>query len=164
MSVAVNTFTYSAAYLTSNLLRSMTDIIKSVGMDPGGMQSQVLERGLKIWIESQDLTQLHLEIYDRRTDGLVKRFDFDLDYTYGSTSTGSFWLDTEQVKFAIFKAGLVPSGCDYRVVTTTKPGRPDVAGWSTTSLRSTDGMTHHSVGTAIGAGSTAAGVSFYSRA
>jgi hypothetical protein len=85
-----------------------------------------LDRGLKVWIESEDLQRLVLEIYSKSTDKLVERFDFDLDYTYSTSDTGTFWLDTDQVTFAIRKAGLLPSGCLYRVVATTKPGRPDV--------------------------------------
>jgi hypothetical protein len=163
MSVSVSTFTYTAGYLSSNLVRSVTDIVKTSGLDPMDLHPEVLDRGLKAWIQSHDLTELHLEIYDSRTDALVQRFDFDLDYTYGSTSTGAFWLDTGQVKFAIFKAGLLPSGCKCRVVATTKPGRPDVAGWSSATLRSTDGMTRHAVGAAIGAGSAAAGLAYYTK-
>lgn len=161
--VSVSTFTYTAGYLTGNLISSVTDIIKAIGLNPGDLPHDTLDRGLKVWIESEHLQKLTLEIYSRSTDLLVGRFDFDLDYTYSSGDTGSFWLDTEQVKFAIRKQGLIPSGCAYRVVTTTKPGRPNVAGWSSTTLRSTDGMTRNAVGTAIGAGSAAAGLAYYSR-
>jgi hypothetical protein len=161
--VSVSTFTHTAGYLTANLIRSITDIVKEVGLDPGELPSQTLDRGLKVWIESEDLTKLVLEIYERSTNELFKRFDFDLDYTYSTSSDGSFWLDTDQVKFAIRKAGLLPSSCSYAVVATTKPGRPDVEGWSPTTLRSTNGMTRHAVGTAIGAGSSAAGLAYYSR-
>lgn len=161
--ISVNTFTYTAGYLTANLIRSVTDIIKSIGLDPGDLPHAALDRGLKVWIESEHLQRLTLEIYSRSSDQLIGRFDFDLDYTYSSGDTGSFWLDTGQVKFAIQKHGLIPADCAYRVVTTTKPGRPDVAGWENTTLRSTDGMTRNAVGTAIGAGSAAAGLAYYTR-
>jgi hypothetical protein len=161
--VSVNTFTHTAGYLTANLIRSITDIIKAVGLDLGDLPAQTLDRGLKTWIESEHLTKLVLEIYSRSTDNLVGRFDFDLDYTYSTTGDGSFWLDTEQVRFAIRKAGLQPINCSYNVVATTKPGRPDVVGWSSATLRSTNGFTRHAVGTAIGAGAAAAGLSYYSR-
>ncbi len=161
--VSVNTFTHTAGYLTANLIRSVTDIVKAVGLDPGELESDTLDRGLKVWIGTEDLQKLVLEIYNRATNKLVERFDFDLDYTYSSGDDGSFWLDTDQVKFAIRKAGILPSGCSYSIVATTKPGRSDVAGWSPTTFRSTDGMTRHSVGTAIGAGSSAAGLAYYSR-
>jgi len=67
------------------------------------------------------------------------------------------------VKFAIRKHGLVASNCEYRVLVTTKAGSPEVAGWTSTSFLSTDGFTRYSVGTAIGASSTAAGLSYYAR-
>ena len=161
--VSVNTHTYTAGYLTANLIKSLTDIIKAVGLDPGEMATDTLDRGLKRWIETEDLQKLVLEIYARSSNALVGRFDFDLDYTYSTGDSGGFWLDTGQVTFAIRKAGLSPAGCSYAVVATTKPGRPDVPGWTSTSFRSTDGMTRHAVGTAIGAGAAAAGLAYYSR-
>lgn len=161
--VAVNTFTHTAGYLTANLLRSVTDIVKAVGLDPSELPGQALDRGLKAWIESQHLEAVVLEIYARRTDRLIGRFDFDLDYAYSAGSDGRFWLDTDQVSFAIRKAGLTPSGCSYRVVASTRPGRPDVEGWTSTAFRATDGLTRHAVGAAIGAGTSAASVAYYSR-
>lgn len=161
--VSVNTFTYTAGYLTANLIRSVADILKDVGLDPGELWSDTLDRGLKVWIESEDLQALVLEIYNKATGRLVGRFDFDLDYTYSTGDTGSFWLDRDQVRFAIRKAGILPSGCSYDVIAKTKPGRPDVPGWMSTAFRSTDGMTRHAVGAAIGAGSAAAGLAYYSR-
>lgn len=161
--VSVNTYTYTAGYLTANLIRSVTDIIKAVGLDPGDLPSDTLDRGLKRWIETEHLQKLVLEIYSRSSDRLVGRFDFDLDYTYSSDDDGSFWLDIDQVKFAIRKHGLVPSNCSYAVIASTRAGRPDVPGWSPTTYRSTDGMTRYAVGTAIGAGSAAAGLAYYSR-
>ena len=44
-----------------------------------------------------------------------------------------------------------PSMCDYRVVVTNKDGAPSVSGWSSTTLRSTDGFVRQSIGTTIGA-------------
>ena len=161
--VSVNTFTYTAGYLAANLGRSLNDIIKGIGLNPGELDHETIERGLKVWIQSEHLEAVHLEIFSRATDRLVGRFSFDLDYGYSSGDTGNFWLETDQVKFAIQKHGLIPSGCSFQVVTTTKPGRPDVEGWSTTTLRSIDGMTRNAVGTAIGAGSAAAGLAYYSR-
>jgi hypothetical protein len=38
---------------------------------------------------------------------------------------------------------------------------PHVDGWSDTTLRSTDGMCRHTVGTALGGGSMGAGLSYW---
>lgn len=161
--VSVNTFTYTAGYLTANLIRSVTDIIKAVGLDPGDLPHDTLDRGLKKWVETEDLQALVLEIYSKSTNKLIGRFDFDLDYTYSTGDTRNFWLDTDEVRFAIRKAGLTATGCSHAVIAETKPGRPDVPGWAPATFRSTEGLTRHAVGTVLGAGSAAAGLSYYSR-
>ncbi len=69
---------------------------------------------------------------------------------YGwSDGDGSFWTDTEQLKYAIKKAGLLPSQAKYKLMLDTKPGRPDVEGWSKGSYRSTDGMVKQSLGSTV---------------
>ena len=68
-----------------------------------------------------------LEIYNPATDKLVTRWDIDIVYGW-SDGDGSFWTDTEQLKYAIKKAGLLPSQAKYKLMLDTKPGRPDVEG------------------------------------
>ncbi|HWV46397.1 MAG TPA: hypothetical protein VN039_10345, partial [Nitrospira sp.] len=45
--------------------------------------------------------------------------------------------------------GLPSSQAEYRLVTHSKTGRPDVTGWSPTTLRSTDGMVRQSLGSTV---------------
>jgi hypothetical protein len=47
------------------------------------------------------------------------------------------------------------------VVADTAVGAPTVAGWEDTTMRSTDGLRQHSVGTALGGGSMGAGLSYW---
>ena len=89
-----------------------------------------------------------LEIYNPKTDALIGRWDIDIVYGW-SSGDGSFWTDTEQLKYHIRKAGLAPSDASYRFLLHTKPGRPDVNGWSKATGRSTDGMVRHSLGSTI---------------
>ena len=62
---------------------------------------------------------------------------------------GSFWTDTEQLKYHIRKAGVAPSDATYDILVKNKPGYPDVAGWGPASFRSTDGFVRHSLGSTI---------------
>ncbi|MGH6864803.1 MAG: HORMA domain containing protein, partial [Methyloceanibacter sp.] len=62
---------------------------------------------------------------------------------------GGFWTDTEQIKYHVRKAGLMPAETRYRLLLQNKPGRPDVAGWSRAKYRSTDGFVCHSLGSTI---------------
>ena len=48
-----------------------------------------------------------LEIFNPTTDALIVRWDIDIVYSW-SSGDGSFWTDTEQLKYHIRKAGLAP--------------------------------------------------------
>lgn len=150
-SVSVYSYAHSITYVTDQMLRSLKVIIVSIGLDPQKLTSDwaVLERGISTWLNSRDLIRLKLEIYNPNTDAFVGGWDFIADYSYGDDE-GEMWADTEQIRSTIIKCGTFPSQCKYRVITTTRDGRPDVDGWSSTTLLSTDGFVFQSIGTAVG--------------
>jgi hypothetical protein len=165
-SVRVNTSTYAATHVATNMMRCIKQIVRDSGLSTSKMHSQwsVLEAGVAAWLRSGHLTSLILEVSDpsKSADSdLVGRFDFTIDYGYYGDGEGDLWLDTDTVSYAIRKNGSYPAKCDYRLVADTAPGYPAVDGWSTTALRSTAGFTRHSVGTTIGGGSIGAGLSYY---
>ena len=99
-----------------------------------------------------------LEIYNPKDNSLIVRWDIDVVYNW-SSGDGSFWTDTTQLKYHILKAGVAPRDARYDLLLHTKPGRPDVPGWSRGSYRSTAGMVRQSLGSTIehyGLGATAA--------
>lgn len=147
--VAVNTYTHSVTHVTDNLLRSIKDIIRLSGLDPSKFVDDwdTMERGIKTWLDTQDLEVVVLEVYEPKSDKLVGRWDFEI--AYGFPGDGSFFVDPEAIKYHIRKQGVLPNACKYRLVTTTKPGRADVQGWTTTTLRSTNGLVRQSIGTTI---------------
>lgn len=149
-SVAVYSYTHSVTYVADNILKSLKDIVRLSGLDPtklvDGWESNM--RALRTWLDSGDLQRVVLEIYDPETDALITRWDIDIVYTW-SAGDGSFWTDTEQLRYAIKKAGFAPSAASYRLVMDNKPGRPDVPGWSPTTYRSTEGMVRQSLGSTI---------------
>jgi hypothetical protein len=148
-SVAVNTYTHSVTYLADNILKSFKDIIRLSGLEPGkfvaGWESNI--RAIKTWLSTGDLEQVILEVFDPRTNALVVRWDIDIIYNW--SGDGSFWTDTEQLKYHIRKAGFAPSDATYDILLKTMPGRPDVTGWGPGSYRSTDGFVRHSLGSTI---------------
>jgi hypothetical protein len=148
--VAVYSYTQSVVYVADNILKSLKDIIRLSGLNPNKLVGEwdVLLRGISTWIESRHLEKVNLEIYDPVTDALIARWDVGISYTW-DISAGAFWTDTEQLKYAIRKAGLTPSQASYRVVISNSKGRPDVVGWTLCNLRSTDGMVQQSLGTTI---------------
>jgi hypothetical protein len=157
----VNTYTHSVTYITDKILHSIQNIIRWSGLSPEKLTSdwEVLERGIKRWLETQDLEQIVLEVYHPITDALVGRWDIEIRYAF--VGDGSFWVNTDDIKYHIKKAGLWPSMCEYRIVATTKLGRPDVQGWSKTTLRSTDGFIKQSIGTTIDGSGLSTGMGYW---
>lgn len=147
--VAVYTYTHSITYVTEKMLLSLKEIIRESGLSPEKLASEwtTLQRGINKWLETRHLEQLILEVYNPRTNALLHRWDFDI--AYDISGDGTMWVDTDDIKYHIQKAGVWASTCDYSVIAITKPGRPDVAGWSRTTLRSTDGLVRHSIGTTL---------------
>jgi hypothetical protein len=162
--VRVSTAVYSATHVATNMLRGLKQVIVGCGLDARkfGQQFEVLENGVAAWVGSRHLRELVLEVWDpKNPERLVGRFDFTIDYDYYGSGDGDLWLDSETVAWAIKKNGAYPSQCDYGIVADTAPGAPDVTGWSGTTLRDTTGLRRHSVGTALGGGSTGAGLSYW---
>jgi hypothetical protein len=161
--VLVNTYTHSVTFVANNLLTSLKRIIVWSGLDPAKIVQDwaVLERGLQTWLHGRYLESVILEVYASGTQNLVNRWDFDLGYSYGADDDGEMWTDPDAIRHAIAKCGLNPARCDYRIIATTKAGRPDVPGWGSTQLLSTDGFVRHSVGTTIGANPLAARTAYW---
>lgn len=164
VSVAVRSYTHATTYVADNILKSLKNILLFSGLDPAKLADdwEVLYRGIRSWIESGHLQKVVLEVFDPNSDGLVGRWDIHISYEW-TGGDGSFWTDTDAIRFAIKKAGVLPSAARYRVVATTASGRPDVAGWSSATLRSTDGMVEQRIGTSIEASGLSGGVSYYRR-
>jgi len=148
--VTTYSYAHSITYVTDNILKSLKDIILLSGLNPEYFVNfwDGNTRAIKTWLETGDLRKVVLEIYDPVTDKLVTRWDIDIVYGW-SDGDGSFWTDTEQLKYAIKKAGLLSSQTKYRVMLDTKPGRPDVEGWSKENCRSTGDMVKQSLGSTV---------------
>ena len=149
-SVAVNTYTHSVTYVAENILKSIKDIIRLIGLDPANLVNDwsTYMRGVQTWLESGHLEIVVLEIFDPLTDALVLRWDLDVIYTTGH-GDGDFWTDTDQLRYHMRKAGLAPSTAKYRLVLQTKPSRPDIRGWGPTQYRSIEGFVRHRLGSTI---------------
>jgi hypothetical protein len=163
--VSVNTYTHSVTYVADNILKSLKDIIRLSGLDPaefvGNWETHML--AIKTWLNTQDLREVNLEIYNPKTDALIIRWDIKIAYAW-SGGEGGFWTDTTQLKYAILKAGVAPSEARYRLLLDTKPGRPDVIGWSKASYRSIEGLVRQSLGTTIEHNGLGANTSYLRRA
>lgn len=148
--VTVNTYTHSVTYVADNILKSLKDIIRLSGLDPsklvGSWASNML--ALRTWLSTGDLERVVLEMFNPGTGALVLRWDIDIVYGW-SSGDGSFWTDTDQLRYAIRKAGLAPGGAGYELLLQCKAGHSEVPGWSSGTFRSTGGMVRHSLGTTV---------------
>ena len=98
--VVVNTYTYAVTYVTDKLLTSIKTIVRLSGLSPDRLTTQwtVLERGVTTWLRTQDLEQLHLEVYHPTTDQLVGRWDFQIFYGFfsmGWRGSAAHWHNYE---------------------------------------------------------------------
>lgn len=161
--VAVNvcTHTHSVTYVAENILKSMKDIIRLSGLDPSEFVKDwdLHMRGVDGWLRTGELERVKLDIFHPRNGGLLFQWNIDISYSW-TGGDGSFWTDTEQLKYAIRKAGVVPSEAKYDLRLKVKPGHREIDGWSTGAARSTDGMVRQSLGTTIGHGSLSGSTSY----
>lgn len=158
--VSVYSYTHSVTYITDNVLKSLKDIIRLSGLSPANLVNswESKHRAIKTWIESRHLERVELEIFNPATNALIVRWDLDIIYQW-SDGNGSFYTDTEQLKYAIKKAGVAPESASYEIILKTKPGRPDVSGWGPATSRSIDGMVRQTLGSTVehsGLGASAA--------
>jgi hypothetical protein len=162
VSVAVRSYTHAVTYVADNILKSLKDILLYSGLDPGKLATDhaVLHEGISTWIESGHLRTIVLEVFDPSRDKLVGRWDIHVSYEW-THGDGQFWTDTDMIRFAIKKAGLLPSSAAYRIVVDNATGRPHVSGWSSTTFRSTAGMVAQRIGTTIEASGLSGGISYY---
>lgn len=163
-SVSVNTSTHTVTYVATKILLSLKELIRLVGLDPSKLTGEwdTLESGIATWLGSRHLRQVTLEIYSTGSDKLVTRWDLDVNYGY--TGDGSFWTDTDALRYAIAKAGAVPSGCKYEVIVQNAPGAASLSGWSSVPYRSTQGFSRYGVGATIGADGIATETSYWKKA
>ena len=162
VAVAVRSYTHAVTYVADNLLRSLKNILLLSGLDPSKLAADwdVLHRGISAWIESGHLRTIVLEVYSTSTNQLVGRWDISISYEW-TGGDGGFWTDTEMIRFAIKKAGLLPSSAAYAVLVDLANGYPPVSGWSSTNFRSTTGFVEQRIGTSVQASGLSGGISYY---
>ena len=163
--VAVYSYTHSVTYVADNIHKSLKDIIRMSGLDPASLMDnrESTLRAMRAWIESQDLVRVILEIYDPSNDKLILRWDIDISYEY-SADDGTFYTDTDQLRYHILKAGVIPSQAKYNLILSVKKSAPDVTGWGDAASRSTDGMVKQSLGSTIQHSGLGANAGFWRQA
>lgn len=150
VAVSVYSYTHSVTYVAENILKSLKDIIRLSGLDPAAFVTDwdLYMRGVNGWLQSGDLECVKLDIYNPKDGQLLFQWSIEISYSW-TGGDGSFWTDTEALRYAIRKAGLAPSEAKYELWLQNKPSRHDIAGWGKGTARSTEGMVRQSVGTTV---------------
>src|SRR5580704_9609675 len=145
-STFVISYAYTVTYVTTKMLLMLKEIIREIGLDPSNFADDwdTYEHAVSTWLATRHLQRITLEVYDPRTNGLVTRWDIDV--VYASVGDGTLWVDTAAIRYAIVKAGLVPSSCRYDIKLKTSPNQPPVYGWGPCDFRATDGFKRYAVG------------------
>jgi hypothetical protein len=162
----VNTYAYSVTYLADKMLRGLHELIRDLGLDPRRFADDwgSSERALSTWLESRHLYKVALEIYDpRHPDDAILVPEFDIVYGSDQDDDGSFWVDSEALRYEILKAGVLPSQCLYSLLCFNRTGRPDVDGWGAVGGRSRDGMNRYVAGKTINAPGLSANSGYWAR-
>ncbi|HTQ38188.1 MAG TPA: hypothetical protein VMJ32_04125 [Pirellulales bacterium] len=156
-------YTHTVTYVTTKMLLLLKEIIREIGLDPSKFSDEweTNERAISTWLASRDLQRATLEIYNPRDGALAARWDMDV--VYATVGDGCLWADTAAARYAIAKAGLVPSSCRYDILLKTAPGRPDVYGWGPCDFRSTEGFKRYAVGATVGGNGLSAQTAYWSR-
>jgi hypothetical protein len=161
--VSVNTYAYSVTYVADNILKSLKDIIVLSELNPDefwkGWESN--SRAIRTWLESKHLTKVMLEIYHPKTNELITRWDIDVVYEWAANDDGTFYTDTDLLRYHIRKAGIAPSSAKYRVFLRTNPGEPYVQGWGDAPMLSTTGFVRQSMGSTVNHNGLAANTSYW---
>lgn len=152
--MSTHTFTYNrthtAIFVADNMGNLIRDIIVWSKLDPTKLVDdwKVVGEAVRTWLRTEDLLEVILEFYLPGKDEAAARWDFPVSYD-GSGVGDDMWVAKELVRRTIEKSQMPPANATYRVVLTTRNGRPDVSGMGSTTLRTTTGLTGRESGTAI---------------
>jgi hypothetical protein len=162
-STFVISYAYTVTYVTAKLLHILSNIIRDIGLDPSKFTKDwpTYENGISTWLADRHLERVTLEVYHPRTNDLVTRWDIEV--VYSSVGDGSLWVDAAAVRYAIAKAGLVPSSCLYEIKVKNNPVARTVRDWTGCDFRSTEGFRRYAVGATVGGNGLSAQTSYWSR-
>jgi len=164
--MSVSTFTYTrthtAAFVADHMRNQLVRIIQAAGLSPIALVDdwEVLGTAARTWLETGYLTGLTIEFHKPGSSKLELRWDFEIDYT-GNGVDNDMWVDKDHLRRTIDKAGQPPSDCNYTILLSTRPGRPNVQGMNSASFRSTAGLVSRATGTAIATHDITAGLNYW---
>ncbi len=154
--------TQTSVYVSDKMRTFVKLLVNQYGLDPQGVVdawTDWVDRAARTWLETGDLTGIVVEFYRPNSDTASARWDFPV--RYDGNGADEMWIDRAFFQDAIAKATAPPAGCQYRILLTTKDGRPDVPGVGRTSFKSINGLTAREAGTIIATPDLMASARYY---
>jgi hypothetical protein len=154
--------THSIVFMSDNLRNSLREVIRENGLSPEKLMQdwEVIERGIKTWLESGHLTSIVVEFFRPGASTASARWDFPVSYT-GSGVDDDMWLDKAYLRQLIAKAAKPSWDCTYRILLCTSTGAPSVSGFSCCPFLSTGQLSARQSGTVIATGHMTAGATYW---
>jgi hypothetical protein len=153
---------HTSVYVSDKLRNFLKLLVRHYGLDPQGVAdawTDWVDRAARTWLGTGDLLAIVIEFYWPGSDVAVARWDFPI--RYDGNGVGEMWVDRSFFEDSFLKAKAPPRGSSYRIVLTTRQGRPDVPGVGPTTLRSVDGLVAREAGTVISTPDIMASARYY---
>lgn len=162
----VSTHAYARAnaeiFLSDRMRNIMKDLVRAHGLDPTlliDQWSDWVDNAVRTWLRSGHLREISIEFFKPGSDRVVARWDFPIRYE--GTGLGDMWVDDEFFEASIEKAAKPPAGCTYRILLTTYPGEPQIAGIGPVPPKTLGSLTGRDAGTIIATPFMTAGARYY---
>ncbi len=158
---SVTTFTHVTTYFADKMLMLLGNIIRDSGLSMSNFSSQraELENGIKVWLQSNHLNKVTLEIFKPGTSTLIRRWDLEWDKC--NTAEAVFWVDIADIKYHMAKLGVIAGDCSYSILVDRKPGFQELPGWGVGKYADTSALKQFSLGAAISAGGNVARATYW---
>ncbi len=156
------TQTHSIVFLSDNLRNTLREVIRENGLSPNKLMQDwgTIERGIQTWLHSGHLNNIVVEFFRPFASVTTARWEFPIGYT-GSGVDDDMWLDKTYLRQLIAKSAHPSTDCTYRILLCTDTGAPQVAGFTSCTFLSTNGMSARQAGTVIATGHMTAGATYW---
>ena len=126
------------AHVTNGLLRAFFGIVLGRKLDVNYLHTnmEILERGLRKWLEEKALQQVFVEVFLPGQDYAIERWDFEIGHRTEGPVKPTVPSSEQLQGFCAMLANL-PARAQYRVVARTAAGATAVPGWGPTELLNT---------------------------
>lgn len=159
--VSSYTRAHTAAYVSDKMRNLIKLLVQHYGLDPTALVdawSDWVDRASRTWLQSGHLQKIIIEFYKPGTTVALGRWDFPI--RYDGNDVDEMWVDKQFLRQTFDKPPRPPAGCVYRILLLA-PGGDHVAGVSTTSFHSLNGLTAREAGTVIATPDIMASMTYY---